>query len=298
MSARHQLGKVFISHSSADKAFVRKLAEKLGAIGFQTWLDEKELLVGDSLPRKISEGVRSAPVVLVVASEAATKSTWLKFELNHATQRMIEGKSRVIPVVIDEAELPPEVTGLLYADFRASWANGFKSIVTALDHEAQVKARSGAFWHRSEELLSQSFGSVGCVFSDPEGYESVDFNAVFLPRGGEPSEDITVLYETVSDYGNERKPLPQMWATGLAEKMERIGQDFGLVLSERPLGFDLSRSCDNNSHIGALASGWGSKVYGYTVYADLSSLADFNAELEVVKASKVFLEQLVRELGK
>lgn len=298
MSARYRLGKVFVSHSSSDKAFVRKLAKELEGLGFQTWLDEKELLAGDPLPRKISEGVQSAPAVLVVASAAATKSSWLKFELNHATQRMIEGRCRVIPVVIDDAELPPEVTGLLYSDFRVGWSSGFKSIVTALDHEAQVKARTGSFWSRAEELLSQSFDSVGSVFSDPEGYESEDFNAIFLPRNGEPSEDVTVLYETVPDYRRDRKPVPQKWAAGLSEKMERLGQDFGLVLSERPLGFEMPRPFEQNERLGAIPNGWGSKVYGYTVYADLSSLADFSAELEVVRASRIFLEQLTRELGK
>jgi hypothetical protein len=117
MNSSYMLGKVFISHSAVDKAFVRMLAHKIEKAGFRVWLDEKELLVGDSLPKKISEAIKSASVVLVVVSSASIQSRWLSFELNQATQKMVEGKCRVIPVVIEQTELPPEVTGLLYADF-------------------------------------------------------------------------------------------------------------------------------------------------------------------------------------
>ena len=38
--------KVFISHSSSDKPFVRKLKNDLNLNGIDTWYDEDELLPG------------------------------------------------------------------------------------------------------------------------------------------------------------------------------------------------------------------------------------------------------------
>jgi hypothetical protein len=48
-------------------------------------------------------------VILVVVSKASVASKWLRYELNVATDRMIKGECRVIPVVIDETPLPAEL---------------------------------------------------------------------------------------------------------------------------------------------------------------------------------------------
>jgi hypothetical protein len=54
---KQALGKVFISHSSVDKRTVRHIDKRLREEGYDTWLDERELEVGDALAAKISEGV-------------------------------------------------------------------------------------------------------------------------------------------------------------------------------------------------------------------------------------------------
>jgi hypothetical protein len=104
---KHLLGKVFISHSSIDKPFVRRLARRLEKEGFGIWLDERELVAGDSLGKKISEALDSARAVLAVASKASIESRWLEFEVNKATSRMVKGECRVIPVVIDKPNCRP-----------------------------------------------------------------------------------------------------------------------------------------------------------------------------------------------
>ena len=61
------LGKVFISHTVADKPFVRRLAARLEKSHFQVWLDEHDLIAGDRLflshPRghspRVEDGVRT-----------------------------------------------------------------------------------------------------------------------------------------------------------------------------------------------------------------------------------------------
>ena len=295
MSSHYQLGKVFISHSSADKTFVRRLSRAIEDAGFQVWLDEKELLVGDPLPQKISDGVASAAVVLVVVSEAATQSRWLKFELNHATQRMVEGKSRVIPVVIDKADLPAEVAGLLYADFTRGWATALKSVMTALEHEARARAVNGAFWSRAEQLLSDAFGTTGMVFGGSEGYRSEDFNTVFIPNPNAGAEEITVPYETLTDYQGRGEPVLKVWATEFMEELERFGESFAIVVTQRPLGFPVSRTYEHNDRVHAVSNGWNGRVYSQVVYADVSGLDKYEEELRVVKSARDFLVLLANE---
>ena len=55
---KHLLGKVFISHSSLDKPFVRRLTRRLEKEGFRVWLDERELVAGDSLGKKNKRSAR------------------------------------------------------------------------------------------------------------------------------------------------------------------------------------------------------------------------------------------------
>ena len=296
MISEYLLGKVFISHSSADKPFVRELAQSIESAGFQVWLDEKELLVGDSLPRKISEAIKSASVVLVVVSEASIKSKWLAFELNQATQNMVEGKCRVIPVVIEKVELPPEVTGLLYADFTTNKEHALSSIITALKYEARSKAINRAFWSRAEQLLSDTFGSTGSISSLSDGYHSIDFSAVFLPPKSGLTEDIVIPYEIVSDYSEKQKPLPEIWATEYGEELDRFDERLALVVTERPIGFKCDRTYFKNKRVHAKANGWGNKIYSYIVYVDLSGIKNYEKELGIVRDAKEFLEILVDEL--
>jgi len=96
------LGRVFISHTAADKPFVCRLAARLEKSHFQVWLDEHNLIAGDPLPESIGKALQAAKVILVVVSKASVAPTLLRYELNVATARMIKGECRVIPVVIDE----------------------------------------------------------------------------------------------------------------------------------------------------------------------------------------------------
>jgi CRISPR type III-B/RAMP module RAMP protein Cmr4 len=48
---------VFISYSSKNRAMARRLAADLQAEELEVWLDERKILVGDSIHRKVEEGI-------------------------------------------------------------------------------------------------------------------------------------------------------------------------------------------------------------------------------------------------
>ena len=58
------MSKVFLSHSSKDKQFVRRLTKDLEEAGIEIWLDEKELLVGDELNKSIEYGISGSMSLL------------------------------------------------------------------------------------------------------------------------------------------------------------------------------------------------------------------------------------------
>lgn len=74
---------VFISHASEDKvAVVDPLAKELQKHGLRVWLDRSVLTIGDSLSRKIDEGLGSSRFGIVVLSQNFFTKSWPQRELD------------------------------------------------------------------------------------------------------------------------------------------------------------------------------------------------------------------------
>lgn len=111
--------KVFLSYSSEDKRTVRYIAKKLKNSKIDYWLDEAELLPGVSLIEKIREAIDEVDVVLAILSKNSVESEWVKKELDIAMNQEIESKMiKIIPILIDEVNIPGFLVGKFYVDFR------------------------------------------------------------------------------------------------------------------------------------------------------------------------------------
>jgi hypothetical protein len=128
--------KVFIIHSSEDKErFVLRFAERLRSRGIDAWLDKWEMLPGDKLVTKIFEsGLKLSDAVVVVLSNASTKKPWVQKELDTAVVKSIEEQSRLIPIRLDQCEVPICLKDTLYQEIPEidSYDNEFEHIVNAL----------------------------------------------------------------------------------------------------------------------------------------------------------------------
>lgn len=112
------MNSIFLSHTSIDKPFVRKLASDLRNSGHTVWIDEAEINIGDSLIKKIREGLDAVDYVAVVLSKASIESEWVQKELEIASNREIEEKRvLVLPLIIENVEMPGFLKGKLYGNF-------------------------------------------------------------------------------------------------------------------------------------------------------------------------------------
>jgi len=90
---------VFISRASEDKdEVVRPLAQALVAEGLSVWYDEFELRIGDSLRRKIDQGLARSRVGLVVLSQAFISKGWTNYELDGIVTRTVTGEQILLPI--------------------------------------------------------------------------------------------------------------------------------------------------------------------------------------------------------
>lgn len=90
---------VFISHATEDKAAVAvPLRNALVALGVTVWLDKTELVVGDSLRRKIDQGIRASRFGIVVLSKHFFAKGWTNHELDGLITRTVAGEQSLLPI--------------------------------------------------------------------------------------------------------------------------------------------------------------------------------------------------------
>jgi hypothetical protein len=122
--------KIFLSYSSVDNDFVSRLANDLQARRVPVWLDRWELKVGDSLTQKIQDGITESSWLAVILSKNSVKSEWVKKELNAAQALELSKRSVfVLPLLIDDCEIPLFLMDKVYADFRTSYEEGLASLI-------------------------------------------------------------------------------------------------------------------------------------------------------------------------
>lgn len=89
----------FISHATEDKdEIVRDLANALKENGFEVWYDEFELKIGDSLRKKIDQGLSKSRYGIVIISPSFVRKNWTEYELNGMVAREMNGHKVILPI--------------------------------------------------------------------------------------------------------------------------------------------------------------------------------------------------------
>jgi hypothetical protein len=185
---------IFLSHNSNDKNFVRRLANDLRANGIKAWVDEAEILIGDSLLDKIQMGISEMDYLGVILSENSVNSEWVRKEIEMAMTLEIEGrKVKVLPFLLSEdIEIPLFLRSRLYADFSKNdrYVESLQSILLRLGVEKPVVTSTQLKSSAKFEVLKTD---VYMSMNDSKG-EDVDFRKV---------EKIRLLEEGVIDIPEE-----------------------------------------------------------------------------------------------
>ncbi len=89
---------VFISYAWEDKEFVDHLADALKKKELNVWYDRFVLTVGDSLQRKINEGLANSRYGIVVLSPYFFAKEWPQRELDGLAAKDAAGKKVILPI--------------------------------------------------------------------------------------------------------------------------------------------------------------------------------------------------------
>jgi len=136
--------KAFLSHATEDKQrFAVPLATALRGKGVDVWLDQWEMKAGDSLVRKVFTGIEDASVFIVVLSEISVTKPWVLEELDAAVIRKIQTTCKVIPVVLDEVEVPAPLKHLLWVSATRLGLDGTVSEIARSVFDMETKPPIG-----------------------------------------------------------------------------------------------------------------------------------------------------------
>lgn len=131
---------IFISHSSKDKQFVKKLVHDLSKDdSVRFWIDENEIHAGDDIQQTITRSLRASDTdyLLLVISKNSTESGWVNFEVSQFIG-FAEGEN-IIPVLLSKGHRFPEpidnlIRRLKYVDFTddSKWHESVQALKKSL----------------------------------------------------------------------------------------------------------------------------------------------------------------------
>ena len=93
----------FLSYSSKDDEFARRLYNDLQGKNVRTWFAPEELKIGDRFRSRIDESIRIHDKLVIILSANSVNSDWVETEVESALEReQKEGKDVLFPIAIDE----------------------------------------------------------------------------------------------------------------------------------------------------------------------------------------------------
>ncbi|HKP51428.1 MAG TPA: toll/interleukin-1 receptor domain-containing protein [Chloroflexia bacterium] len=99
----------FISYSSKNEAFVRRLHADLQDKGVRTWFAPEDLKIGDKFPQRIDDAIRLHDKLLIVLTRQSIASSWVAREVSAAREREAKEKRTILfPIRLDNAVMNSE----------------------------------------------------------------------------------------------------------------------------------------------------------------------------------------------
>jgi len=94
-----QFHSCFISYSSKDEEFARRLHERMRAAGLGVWFAPEDIKGGEKLYEQIDRAIQVHDRLLLVLSENSMRSEWVMTELRRARKAEVkEGRRKLFPI--------------------------------------------------------------------------------------------------------------------------------------------------------------------------------------------------------
>lgn len=150
--------RLFLSHAREDKPLADALATQLRRRHGEVWTDD-ELRPGDRLATQIEEAIKRADVFLALVTSHSAASLWVRRELQVALDS--RDRTKVVPVRFAGADLPVDLSDVLYIDAEANEAGIERTAERVLQAAVEATAPLGDV----EDALEGVLDDLGVSYS-------------------------------------------------------------------------------------------------------------------------------------
>jgi hypothetical protein len=119
---------VFISHSSKDNAYVRKLADDWRTQGINVWVDFEAIEDGARWLQRIEQAVTDCDAAVIVMSAGARESEWVERE----GLMLLDLRKPLFIAMIEPTPLPLHLITRQFTNFINDYDAGFRSLTKRL----------------------------------------------------------------------------------------------------------------------------------------------------------------------
>ncbi|MGE7416181.1 TIR domain-containing protein [Methylobacterium tarhaniae] len=152
---------VFLSYALQDEATAQLLALRLQDAGVDVWSDT-DINIGSSWTLTIQNKLRASDYIIVLVSSAGVQSRyWMNEAITSKSLQEFSDRSiTVVPVLLDDVEMPPYLRDIQYIDFRSKPRDAVDELVSLL------RSTSGIDFSRLspkqfEDLIADLFIDMG-----------------------------------------------------------------------------------------------------------------------------------------
>ncbi|MFT8777702.1 MAG: toll/interleukin-1 receptor domain-containing protein [Gluconacetobacter liquefaciens] len=113
--------KIFLSHNHNDKPLIEPVAVRLASIfgQNQVFYDSWSIRPGDGIIDQMNQGLDAPEFVFFFVSAKSLASGMVKLEWQNALYAASQGKTRIIPVRVDDSTMPAVLMQTLYIDMHS-----------------------------------------------------------------------------------------------------------------------------------------------------------------------------------
>ena len=175
-----RMADVFVSYARNDQRWAARVAEHLFGAGFTVWWDT-DLLPHNRFATVIEEQIRAARAVLVIWSEAAATSPWVRAEAEAGRR---DGK--LIQVLVDESQIPLPFNQYQSADLKRwhgdeadpQWRKVLESVTLLTSNGPHQEGTSPSTHAQTRSVAGKQ------PFSKPAGPLALALGAVLVIAAG------------------------------------------------------------------------------------------------------------------
>ncbi|ENO3976372.1 toll/interleukin-1 receptor domain-containing protein [Aeromonas veronii] len=178
---------IFLSHNYNDKPVVEQIAIRLMQLFGQdkVFYDSWSIQPGDGIIDKMNKGLGDCELFLFFVSKNSLQSKMVELEWQNAVMKSSQGKTKIIPVKLDDCMMPPILMQSLYIDLFG------QGLEVALRQIVDVTSGRNTF-----QKGPQEFSNMRAYTYQKDGYTYVECHAEFYL---EPISSFLILVHNSQD---------------------------------------------------------------------------------------------------